>query len=614
MIRNDTVRVVLNSSDDIYPTSISITEGIGKGYNNATLSGTNLIDVNCGDVLSIIINTDDIYEFVIDKKDISDKGKVTITCYGKPIVLTDGKPSNTEFSYSTSDELIESCCNGIIQYENNLPTITFTGQTYVKTSTPMERILDMVSVIGGEAFEVDGELKLNELAIIPETPTIAHTFDDSEVFSYAYSENRTSSNLTKEVLFNPVVDDIYSDVTATLDFDEDLSKGQILFNPSLSSGYKYYIDGIDSRKPLTINRVETFTLTDTTFVNTLGGIDSIEYITLNGEPFSDYIIYDKYNVVMFNAEYSGELVVSYKTLSVTVYCYQTSDFSIKYECSICSGTIEINADNTINSGNCYADIKSPLTYENGGTVYLSSGVDYTFIFVEKKGATNLVQYTTLDLSGGGVITIKYLYNTTDWTDTDFMDNLTSTTVSKIETMSGEVIYDENLDSYVLYLDKPIDSINDIYFGSLLLDSVSYSYVGTGLVPYIEFTDNTFENSTLDISVNSTFDEVVIPAPQENHPVTLLDVITCSGVATGEFVPDDSVMCDLPATFKIDVASLFDLEISDIFGATLTGDFGDLVIDNFGQIEVTVTIAKVYIIDASSIKDSATIKVDAEGVV
>ena len=77
------------------------------------------------------------------------------------------------------------------------------------------------------------------------------------------------------------------------------------------------------------------------------------------------------------------------------------------------------------------------------------------IFVEEKGATNLVQHTTLGLAGGGTLTIKYLYTDTDWTEKSFMSNLSSVLASTIESTSGEIIYDEGLDKYVLYLIKTV---------------------------------------------------------------------------------------------------------------------------------------------------------------
>jgi hypothetical protein len=480
----------------------------------------------------------------------------------------------------------------------------------------MSRILDMVNVIAGDAYEVGGTLYLDKAKAIPETPTITHSFVDSEIFSFAYSDKRESTLLTKQVLINPVVDDIYSETSVTLEFDDDTNRGELFFNPSLSKGLDYTIDGIEYREPTVSNKVEKISLDNSNYTTTLGGIDALNYITLDGEPLAttDYELYPQHNVIRFTSTLTGELEVSYTTKTVVVYAYRTLSFTVTYQCSQIKATIEVDADNVVNSGNCYAKINTPLTYEKGGSVYLSSGADSTFIFVERKGATNLVQYGTLTLAGGGTLTIKYIYDTTDWTDTDFMGNISSVTTTKIETTSGTVVYDEDLNKYVIFLDKPLTSINDIYFGSVLIDSSEYSYNDTGLIPYIEFVDNTHENHLLDISMTVTLDEVTIPAPLAGHPVSLLDVITCDGVATEQFVPDDTTLCNLPATFKIDVASLFDVEISDIFGLVLKGDFGDLTIDNFGKVEVTVTTAKLYTIDASAVKENGTITVDANGVV
>jgi len=611
LIRNETVTISVDATP-IYPTSVRVTAGIGKGYNTCEVNGVDLT-ASVGQTLIVTLNTIP-YSFLIDKKDYGKHDKVTLSCVGTPATLEDESISDTDYAYLDSDELIESS-RGSVSVVNNIPNIVFSGQTYSKASTPMSRLMDMVRVIGGEVYEINGTLYLDIIKTIEATPTIVHEFGAiaGEVLDYAYSDNRDKSVKTKQVLINPITDDIYSDPSITLYFDDETEKGEVFFNPSLSFENPYIIEGIQFRPPTLSGKVETIPVAEVTHIKTLGGIDVLLYITINGEPVdeSDYVIYAGHNIVRFLTPKTGDIIISYQTTSIIVYAFATTTFAIKYQCVVCSGTIEVVVDNIINSGACYAEIEQPLTYENGGTVLLAEGANATVIFVEEKGATNLVQYSQPTLAGGGVLTVKYLYTDEDWVDTDFMGSITSELSTNIETTSGEILYIDDLAEYVVYLDKPVQSINAIFFGSQAI--TGYAYDDTGDVPYISFQASDV-GKTVDISITIALVDVTIPAPLVGHPVTLLDVISCDGVATQQFMLDENALCSLPATFKIDVATLFDLKISDIFGETLTGSFGDLIVDNFGMVEVTVTTATLHTIDCANIKENGTITVDANGVV
>lgn len=612
MTRLESVTVDVGGTQ-IYPTSISITEGIGRGYNNCNIIGKNIAG-NVGDTVTININSQ-VFTFILDQKNYSERDTISFECSGKPVELTDSFSTNDTYSYTTSDELIEQS-RGAISVVNNLPTITFTNQSYAKDSTPMSRILDMVRVIGGDAYEVNGTLYLDELKSIPSTPTIAHAFTKSEVFGQSYSDKRDKTAKLKYILTNPVTDDIYSEPSISFDYDDDNMRGEIYFNPSLTKGFLYSISGLNAREPLQSVVNETINMSNGSFTRTKGGIDSLLNITIDGTPLvenTDYFLYSGYNVIRFASQQTGELKVSYNTKSVTVYSYSSTQFLITYQCNKIEDVIpETTADNVINSGNCYCEIIDPLVYEKGGDVLVSQNRDITLIFVEKKGAPNLVDYKTQPLSTGtGTLYIKYLYDSTNWTDTAFMDNITDSLKTTIETYTSEIIYDSDLSLYVIYLDKPISSINAIYFGSQAI--TGYSYVDTGTVPYISF-DAGDVGKKVDISMNIDLVDIKIPAPQAGHPVTLLDAIVCGGAATQKWVLDDNALCSLPATFKIDVAGSFDLPIADVFGKEVTGDFGSLIVDNFGKVEVTVTTAGLYYILCSNIKENGKITVDAQGVI
>ena len=192
-----------------------------------------------------------------------------------------------------------------------------------------------------------------------------------------------------------------------------------------------------------------------------------------------------------------------------------------------------------------------------------------------------------------------------------MNAISSVTTSIIEALSGEIIYDALLDEYVVFLDKPLDTINDIYYGNQIL--TGYSYNDIGVVPYISFLATDLGKG-VDISVNNTVVVATVPAPTLNHPVTILDIVGCGGVVSQDIITDVDTLCDLPATFNIDVAGAFGTSITNVAGEVLTGDFGDLTVDSLGRVTVTVTTEGVFSILADAIQFGGVITVDSVGVV
>ncbi len=614
-VRNETITVDVGGSY-IYPDTVNINSGIGKGFNTCTIVGLNLLG-DVGDEVTISVNGN-IHSFIVDVKDYGKQDKVTFRCNGLPCTLEDLSPTDDDYVYTNSDELIsDSASTTGVTVNNNIPNISFASQSYSAISTPMSRIMDMVNVVGGEAWEVNGTLYLDEQKVISSSPTIVHTFSDSEVFDFAYSSKRDTALKVKEVLFNPINEDIIGIPSTTLDYSEDDFRGEVYFNPSLTAGYGYGINGLGQREAVRSVKTEKLDVDDSGFITTIGGIDDIYSITVNGVPLGDvnvdYFLYDGWNIVRFNTAQSGEVEITYYTKSVSVYVYRTTSFQITYQCTLAEGTIEIDADNTTSNGNCYTEIVTPHTYEDGGTVLVTSGEDLDLLFVEYKGAENLVTETTVNLTGGGVATVKYLYGTADWDSGDktFMNNISSVLKSTIETTNKEILYDEDLDEYVVFLDKPITSINDIYFGSSIISG--YAYDNTGSIPRITF-NATDVGKEVDISMTIDLIEITIPEPTVGNPVRLLDVISCGGVATTEYVLADNVLCSLPATFDVDIAGAFNVPIEDCFGLQITGDFGSLIVNNFGMVNVTVSSQGIFTLYCHNVKDDGIITLNSEGVV
>ena len=471
----------------------------------------------------------------------------------------------------------------------------------------------MVTVIGGEAYEVGGTLHLEPIATIPSDAT-PYVFSESDVIDFSYSDNREQTIKTQQVLINPITDDLYSENTILLDFDSELAKGVLLFNPSLSLGALPVIAGAVSSAQFTAEQVETYALLEDTSIVTKGGIDSIVYITLNGEPVlvTDYTMYVGYSIVRFHAPLTGEIEIKYQTRAISVYSNTDTIISVTYLCA------QLIAEVTVTGGSYSApdtvEITDPITTDEGGAIQVAPACDVTFIFAEAKGAENLVTYKVQDLVGGGVLTIKYLYVDTDWTDTSFMDNITSELVNAIEVFSGTVIADSTLGLNVVYLDKPIIDINDVFYGSQGL--TGYTYVSAD-PPYITFA-STDVGKDVEISANVELVEITVPPMGSAHDGVILDIISCgdgSGVTSSDEIGSSEVdLCSLPATFKINVAGAFGLEISDVVGVVLTGDLGNLTVDSLGEVEVSITTQGVFTIACDAIIADGVITVNSEGVV
>lgn len=617
MIREEKCKVTVGGVV-IRPANVRVTAGVGKGYNTATISGIDddepipAMQGSVGDTVAIAFNGET-FTFIINEKHYSKNRFVTFDCVGLPATLEDGRPSVNDLAFATSDELIADAA-GTVPYINNIPTIDFNGQTYSKLSTPMSRILDMVTVIEGEAYEVDNHLVLDPLLGITGTRPIAHTYADGEDIEFAYSEKRSSTLKTKSVLINPAIDDIYSETSITFDYNEETKMGEILFNPSLTSGIGYTIEGITAKPPLQTEQTETISIDGADFVNTIAGIDSVRAITIDGTPINpaDYVLYPTHNVIRFISEQTGEVQVTYTTKSITAYVTSSTRFKITYDCAVINDHIYVGTNTKMRAGACSANIKTPITYEDGAVVTLSLGQDASFVFVEARGATHMVTEKTYTLSGGGTLTVKYLYESVDWVDKGFMNAITSVSETITDTTTGTVAYDDDLSTWVVQLAYPLKTIHDIYFGNQILSG--YTYHDDPITPYIEFleADN---GKTVEISYDLTQVVVTVPPPGNPHPVTYLDVVACAGVISAEFQAGEDTLCSLPATFDISVSDSFrDLTVNDVVGKTLTGDFGSLIVDNRGKVTVTVSTQGSFEILCDSIRAGAIITVNSEGVI
>lgn len=602
-------KVFVSSMGEKLPISdFSITKGIGKGYNTATLSGLGLT-CEVGDDLDININGVT-YRFLIVEETRSKFDEVSLLCQGKPSILDD-EVLNIDTSLATNSvELIDEN-KDIITVVNNLPIISFNEQTYTKSSTSLARILDMVDVVGGEAYEVDGVLFLDEFKTIPNNPIVVETFDD--VIDYSFNNKINRYSKLKSVSINPEDESLYS--TPDIKFNYEGYRGEIVFNPSLSRGLAYSVENLNVTSPRTISITEVKKVLSAKDFKVDAGVDSITSILLDGELFTEYETFLGTNIIKLNSTISGTFEITYitKGLAVNISSSNTK-FLISYQCMEISDEISIpdstNLTKTQPNISCISGLEtSSLTYENGGVVKASLGADLKFVFSDDKGSPHLNSIGSISLTGGGRLTTNYRY-TDDWSNVDFLNNISSSISNEKASYNHNIVFDDSLNSNVAFLNNEPNSVDSIYYGSEEL--LGWSVVKDGLNSYIDFG-----NSYNDISVTITieFDVVLIqiPAPLSGHEVKYLDVINCGGLTSHEFKGSETTPCSLPATIEVNVADEFNLSISEVSGKIIKGDLGEYLIDSRGVIVLSISNQEEYTLTADSIVDGAKLIVDSRGV-
>ncbi len=600
MMRFDSVNVTCGNNV-LSIDSLTITCGIGKGYNTATLSG---LDLTCevGDIIEISINNE-VYSFLVFEKVFGKNTTVNLVCKGVPAKLDDEGFVEASNNYSNSLELINDCSRDVSTIIS-IPTISFQNQTYVKTNTSLACILDMVDVVGGEAYEYKRKLYLEELQRIPANPTIACDFDNFAVFSYNYSNKVDKFLKAKKVIINPITDDLYSE--PNIQFDYSGLFGTILFNPSLSSNLPYEIVGLEYDDPIFTFVTENIMLDNQTSLKLKAGVDDIEFLFIDGVPFSDYESFDKTNVLRFLTPQTGSLEIKYKTKSIKVHITQTSDFSISYQCMRISGQVFLTEQNYT----CIAELlNNKLTYTTGGVMRINKGVDVSFIFLKSKTSSHLQIDGTITLIGGGTLTLKHRDNGGAW-DTSFEQNITSQIAEINNIENSMVVYDENLGEYVIYLSNTVKTITSVHFGSSII--LGWSFVDD-VQQYLIF-DSSHEGKTYEISFLMEVVDVTIPPPLENHPVTILDVIGCNGVSSFEFTKVEDDLCHLPVTFDINVYSLLNRQVDEVVGKEITSPtLGNFIVSSNGTITVTIETRFEHVLDCEQIVPLAEIVINSQGV-
>lgn len=626
IVRNEVVTVTLLGSP-VYAESVQLTKGVGKGYNTATISGKKLTPL-VGDTLVITVNGHET-SVLVDAKDYGKRDKITLRCKGLSCVLDDELPSDDPTDYADSDELIADSA-GSIPTNVQIPTIPLDAQSYTKSANAMGRISDMVSVVGGELWELDDVLQVTPMRTIASGETPFYSFADDEVIDFSYSDKRASDLKVKNIHFNPTHDTIVGkpDVVilyGALTLGSTAKSGQVLFTPSLSTGNPYSTSGINGLLRY-LQKTEQFILSSETVFYVEAGIDLVSLITVDGTPLTgaDYTFYPTWNAIKLNTPTSGNVSITYSTKGLYFTVSRTTQVVASYECMVASGTIEINSSSSSRNPtpdgkekpddkanevtrSTFVNIKS-LTYEKGGVVEVSKNTPVTLLFAESQGSPNSKFIKTLS-TGGSSISVKYIYDSSVWSDESFMTGVSATVVESKAVKTGTVSTDPDL-GYIVYLDGEIKAVTAVYFGHTPI--TGYTYHSNGGNSYVSF-NSADKGKNVSIAVTVDIVRITIPAISSTAPTAhSLDAYTPTNLVTKDIDLETSTMKTLPSTFDINVVSLLGVSLDDAQGKTLTGDFGNLTVSDVGTVTITVANQGKFTINTGSVKLGTLIKVNSEG--
>ena len=619
MIREDKISIWINRKR-VYPTAVSITKSIGRGYNICNLSGANL-DGEVGDKVKLEINKDELY-FYIAEKSVNDNKQISLTCFGYPFTLENEAESDESLPYQNSYELIEGE-RGNIEVVNNLPNIDFKGKTYIRPNTPLGRIKDMVNVVAGEIYEDNRKLVLDLQKAIPENPIIKHTFSDNEVTSFSYRDTIRKQALVKEVVVNPTPADIYSQDSVIIDYREDTKCGKVYFNPSLSQNNKYSANGLALQKTRLLTQ-ESIKVDNAYYIKTKGGIDSISSIKLNDSIIqNDNFIFKRgYNAVIFKQPMNGNITIEYATTGAIFRIYKTTAFNIYYGCAKIEDTITIGSGSggsggsgydgedasdipTCGSGKGWGKIVNPITYEDGGKILIPKNTNATIILSDDAA----VQKTT-EKQLDSYIKIKYLHG--DGKDTSFLDNISISNTTQTCNYTNKVYYDDDIGDYILPVSDDIQQIDKIEVGGNTIDGSDIVIKSHNGIRYISLGEQ-YNGKNATIWYSKQLKVVNLPSMNEDN-VNKTSLTTDNTTDETYTEHKEDTYCSLPARVEVDVAYYLDVPLDKVIGKTLTCDGASLDVDNQGKIYFNVTEPTLYKIDCSNIIKKSYIYIDATGVV
>lgn len=628
MIRNELVSVTIGGVAT-YPDSVSVITSVNTAYNSVVLNGITL-NGDVGDAIRVVINSV-IYDFKLTENTYQPQGKHTIKGLGIPYILSETPVDFSSELFLDSDTLISDNSYGVT-IVNNIPNIVFNEVTYNSNGSALDAMLDMLKVIGGEYYEKNGVLYLDTFKTISETETPVAVIQSNEVFDHVFTDNVGKTEQVKNVLINPITDDIYSVPEANIDFDNEKNNGIILFNPSITSTSKYVIQGINTQPMEAIYYTESFSLTDETVLTTLGGIDSIVSLTINDRHIqqTEYENYPTHNKLRFLASQSGQCVIKYQTNVLSFSIGSSTDVLVKYKTAILKAKLDYysktttDADTNItvpddivfDGGLGSVRIVPPFIYGREGVVMSSENINYDVIFLDSNYADtsdnlDLITSYTMPLNNE-TVNVYGKYKTGFFWDASFIYNAKTEQVSDVNVEEFKVLLTPNgAGTYTYELLEDATHFNGATAdGVTIRRYVDYDVIGT----LFKLLNNNLSDAVFKVSYNSLKNKLVFPLPTPDNNVSMIQVRAKDKSTSLKFLKPSANLCVVPSTITINIAQKLNISVAQAYGGHVNGDFGLLVVDYFGNVEVYVSNKRLYVLDTSEIVPFSSITIDARGVI
>ena len=620
-------RVVISRSVDLSGqdltsniVSLSVKRTLGLPYNTATLK---LRDITISTFkirnkdypLTIRIGTD-VYKMIIFDVDIGSKNITNIEARGFPSLL--GSPLSTASVRNvagTSNQVINEL-RGTILTSNNTPDFSFGGGSFSIDGTPLDGIQKILDVSGGEIFEADNVLRLEEKFRLPTIPNKKYIINDSILISKAYSDNTDGSDSVNKIVINrDAGQEVYSVPKITMAI---LKHGRpfFFFNPIPAS--KALINcnlGEFDFDDKIITYEEKLIFSEVALLD--GGVKEILTCKLDGEDIN-YSITLGHNAVRFDTNITGVVQIKYKTRAISAYTIngyydstaKTRTYKVQYLNQMLDQSIDVpntgtnNEDITINANGdvCKVIVDSNITKDQPFSFYVAGTL----------GKVIFSDGTSSDTTNAGTPFIP-IRKIGDFDDT-FLNDVTDL-VSTIPMTMTVTVEEANYPNSVVVLPKGITPTG-FKVGSIDIDVPFANNSGLSKKYYI---DRAYAGASLTVAYTVEATKYTVPACGVNNTVKTFDIFACDGVTSGVYpAPNENdtnlVSCALPQTFTVNVKDLLGVNAVDAVGKVVTDSDGtSYTVDDFGKIYVTMNTSKKLTIDCSNVQSNREIYIDTSNV-
>jgi len=564
--------------------------------------------------LDVEIGTDT-YKFYITDLEANHKEQYKIIAQTKGIFL--------DFPFSSKENItIAGTANGIITQlclevglTVNITTADFGfgSGSFTMFGTRAEVIKRLCEVTGANYYQKDEDIYIVPSFRIPQnaTPILVLDTKNKEITAITNRDNADGSKLVKSVTFNSKLKEVLS--IPRIIVREDGCVKSLMFNPLLTDvesqlihnfrpqsapiiGTPGYI-GTEIRE---LTETETQELSNTRVIFTRGAIKSLNSITINGVPTTEYTFEYGHNGVLFDSEVTGVIEVRYITNIAQNIAYlgtkgmvQFFNEYIEYELGDCGKRFE---GNNSADGTCEIIVDSGYNRSTPITIRHTHGAMVSVVAVETLGATpdNVINQYGIDFLKKGD------------TGTDFADNATLVT-SVVTPRRADATVQMQGDKFGINI-PPNRTHTEAKVDGQAVTLTAHPTITDFY--YVGGSTGQQEGMTCEYLYEQDFDTLTLPIAGANTKIREYKVYSCGKEtiipysANGE----GAESCNYPTNVVIDMVAETGKDLSNLVGVVLPSDFGDVTIDNWGKLTVELAGVGTFAIDSTSIIPNSTLKV------